>query len=94
MAPDQTLTFVGDPCCSTVDFVNVFFIMITLKTLLTSPIDTRLYTLYQLVVGRGIKEVAFSNFYLTYVTINLVFVFYFVGYVNTCYEWRSLCVVN
>jgi hypothetical protein len=35
-APDPTFTFVGDPCCSTLNFVITFWIMITFYTLLTS----------------------------------------------------------
>jgi hypothetical protein len=35
-SPDPTFAFVGGPCCPTLDFVIVFWIMITFYTLLTS----------------------------------------------------------
>ena len=38
MAPDPTFAFVGGPCYPTLDFVHVFWIMITFDTMLTSPI--------------------------------------------------------
>jgi hypothetical protein len=35
-APDPTFTFVGGPCCPTLDFIIAFRIMITFYILLTS----------------------------------------------------------
>jgi hypothetical protein len=35
-APDSTFTFVGGPCCPTLDFVFAFWIVIAFCTLLTS----------------------------------------------------------
>jgi hypothetical protein len=36
VAPDPTFAFVGGPCCSILDFVIAFWIMITFCSLLTA----------------------------------------------------------
>jgi hypothetical protein len=60
MAPDPAFVFVGGPCCTTLEFVFAFWIMIMFDTLLTSLICKLrfqcIYEWYQDLIEKSIVE--------------------------------------